>query len=140
MTKNILFLCTGNSCRSIMAEALMNQLGGTHYRAYSAGSRPTGSVHPQALATLQKYGIAAGNPQSTSWDDYTDILFDDVVTVCDAAAAESCPIFPGKARKHHWPTPDPAQATGSAAEIDAAFDLAFHMLKERIEKLLAAGD
>jgi arsenate reductase len=137
MTKNILFLCTGNSCRSIMAEALMNHLGQGRYRAHSAGSRPTGTVHPRALETLARHQIPAGTPQSRSWDDFTDISFDDVVTVCDAAATESCPIFPGKARKHHWSTPDPAHAVGSDAEIEAAFDQAFLMLKERIEKLLA---
>lgn len=138
MTKNILFLCTGNSCRSIMAEALMNHLGGGRYHAYSAGSKPTGIVHPRALETLQRHGIPAGHPQSRSWDALVDTAFDDVVTVCDAAAAESCPIFPGTARKHHWSTPDPAHAAGSDAEIDAAFDEAFLLLKTRIEKLLAA--
>ena len=137
MTKNILFLCTGNSCRSIMAEALMNHLGEGRYRAYSAGSRPTGTVHPRALETLARHQIPVDTPQSRSWDEFTDIAFDDVVTVCDAAAAESCPIFPGKARKHHWSTPDPAHATGSDSEIEAAFDQAFGMLKARIEKLLA---
>lgn len=137
MTQNILFLCTGNSCRSIMAEALMNHLANGRYKAYSAGSKPTGTVHPRALATLARYGIPAGTPQSRSWEALAETAFDDVVTVCDAAAAESCPVFPGKARKHHWPTPDPAQATGSDAEIDAAFNQAFMLLKSRIEDLLA---
>lgn len=137
MTTHVLFLCTGNSCRSIMAEALLNQLGNGAYKAYSAGSRPTGTVHPKALDTLRRHGITTGTPESTSWDTFSDTSFDIIVTVCDAAAAESCPIFPGKAEKRHWSTPDPAHATGSAAQVEAAFDDAFLMLKARIEDLLA---
>ena len=137
MTKNVLFLCTGNSCRSIMAEALLNHLGASLYKAQSAGSHPTGNVHPKAIETLQRHSIPVGAPESKSWDQLADNSFDMVVTVCDAAAAESCPIFPGKAQKRHWSTPDPAHVTGSDAEIDAAFDDAFFMLKERIESLLA---
>lgn len=119
-----------------MAEALMNHLGSARYMARSAGSKPTGTVHPRAISTLQRHHIPVGTPKSQSWDDFTDISFDVVVTVCDAAAAEACPVFPGKARKLHWPTPDPAYATGSDADIDAAFDQAFEMLKARIETLL----
>ena len=137
MTVNVLFLCTGNSCRSVMAEALLNHLGAGAYKAQSAGSQPTGVVHPKALETLQRHGIATGTPDSKSWDALADTAFDIVVTVCDAAATESCPIFPGKAEKRHWSTPDPAHVTGSSAEIEAAFDKAFFMLKERIENLLA---
>lgn len=137
MTIQVLFLCTGNSCRSVMAEALLNHLGAGRYQAHSAGSQPTGVVHPKALETLQRHGIPTGSPTSKSWDALSDTSFDIVVTVCDAAATESCPVFPGKTEKRHWSTPDPAHATGSTAQIEAAFDDAFLMLKARIEALLA---
>ncbi len=132
----VLVLCTGNSCRSIMAEALINALGGGKYRAVSAGSDPANYVHPQSIATLKRHGIDVGNPRSKSWDEYANQHFDLVVTVCDAAAAETCPVFLGKHKKIHWSTPDPAKATGTEAEIFAAFDEAFLMLKERIEAMV----
>jgi len=135
MKTKVLFLCTGNSCRSIMAEALLNHLGHGHFEAYSAGSRPTGQVHPGALETLARHGIPTGSPESKSWDDVKDMPFDIVVTVCDAAAAESCPVFLGPADKKHWSTPDPAQATGTQAEITAVFDHAFKMLETQIRAL-----
>lgn len=136
--KSVLFLCTGNSCRSIMAEALLNALGGDRFIAHSAGSFPTGQVHPGAIATLERHGIDPGAPTSKSWDEFSDTAFDLIVTVCDQAAGESCPLFPGKAEKRHWPTPDPAHATGSTAEITAAFETAYDMLRARIENLIAA--
>lgn len=137
--QKVLFLCTGNSCRSIMAEALLNHLAGDRFDAVSAGSQPSGFVHPGSLATLARHGIPAGaTPASKSWDAFTDTAFDVIVTVCDSAAAEACPIFPGKAHKLHWSTPDPAHATGTPAEIEAAFDTAFHMLRKNIETLIAA--
>lgn len=132
----VLVLCTGNSCRSIMAEALINQLGGGRYAAVSAGSNPTGEVHPKSIETLQRNGISAHNPRSKSWDEFEGETFDLVITVCDAAAAESCPLFLGAPKKLHWSTPDPAKATGTQAEIDAAFDEAITMLKARIENEL----
>ncbi len=139
---NVLFLCTGNSCRSVMAEALLNHLGRGRYIAHSAGSKPAGQVHPGALATLNRHGIPAGNPASKSWDCFAQHPLDIVVTVCDAAAAESCPVFLStgghKPEKLHWSTPDPAQAAGSPDQIVEAFDTAFFMLKERIEQLIAA--
>lgn len=144
MTKplEVLFLCTGNSCRSVMAEALLNHLGHGRYIAHSAGSKPAGHVHPGALATLKRHGIPTGNPASKSWDCFAQHPLDIVVTVCDAAAAESCPVFLAtgghKPEKLHWPTPDPAPAAGSPDQIVEAFDTAFFMLKERIEKLIAA--
>lgn len=131
--RRVLVLCTGNSCRSVMAEALINHLGGGRYAASSAGSRPAGYVHPKALETLRRHGIDPGHPRSQSWDDYADAAFDYVITVCDSAAAESCPAFPGGYTKLHWSTPDPAGAEGSDAEIDAAFEQAYAMLKARIE-------
>lgn len=135
--ERILVLCTGNSCRSIMAEALLNQLGRGRVAAVSAGSRPTGHVHPLSLATLNRHGIDPGQPRSQSWDAFADQNFDLVITVCDQAAAESCPVFLGPTKKLHWSTPDPAKATGTDADIQAAFDDAFHQLKHRIEEYLA---
>lgn len=132
----VLVLCTGNSCRSVMAEALINDLGRGRYRAWSAGSVPAGYVHPKSIATLKRHGIDPGQPRSKSWDECPAQSFDLVITVCDQAAGESCPLFPGNSKKLHWSTPDPAKVTGSDAEIDAAFDQAFFMLKNRIEKLL----
>lgn len=134
--KNVLVLCTGNSCRSVMAEALINQLGQGRYRAYSAGSQPAGYVHPKSLETLKRHGVDPGEPRSKSWDDFIDQSLDLVITVCDSAANESCPLFPGNPEKLHWSTPDPAKAEGTEQEIEAAFDEAFNMLKNRIENEL----
>lgn len=136
MTQRILVLCTGNSCRSIMAEALFNHLGQGRVAAVSAGSQPAGYVHPKSLETLARHGVPAASPRSKSWDEFSGADFDLVVTVCDAAAAESCPVFLGGAKKLHWSTPDPAHATGSDSDIQAAFDQAFFMLKQRIEDYL----
>ena len=130
---NILVLCTGNSCRSVMAEALINQLGHGRYQAWSAGSDPTGFVHPQAIETLKRHGIDPGRPRSKLWNEFTNQSFDLVITVCDQAAGESCPLFPGHPKKVHWSTPDPAKATGSDAEIVSAFDKALVMLKTQIQ-------
>lgn len=134
--KEVLVLCTGNSCRSIMAEALINHLRGDGYRAVSAGSRPAGYVHQQALATLRRHGIDPGDPHSQSWDQFTDRHFDYVITVCDQAAGEACPLFPGTPTKLHWSTPDPAVAQGSDAKITASFEEAFDLLRDCIEREL----
>ena len=131
----VLVLCTGNSCRSIMAEALINDLGHGRYRAWSAGSHPAGYVHSKSVETLKRHGIDPGQPRSKSWNEFAEQSFDLVITVCDQAAGESCPLFPGKPKKLHWSTPDPAKATGSDAEIEAAFDKAFVLLKKRVEDL-----
>lgn len=131
---NVLFLCTGNSARSIMAEAILNQLGHPGFLAFSAGSFPTGKVNPLSIATLKRHGIEPGEPRSKSWDEFSDKNFDLVVTVCDQAAGETCPLFPGSPKKLHWSTPDPAQASGTEEQINTAFDEAFHLLKTRIEK------
>lgn len=136
MARRVLVLCTGNSCRSVMAEALFNHLGKDDIEAVSAGSNPAGYVHPKSIETLSRHGINPGSPRSKSWDEFARESFDLVVTVCDAAAAESCPVFFGAAKKLHWSTPDPAKALGTDAEIDAAFDEAFNMLKEKIESFL----
>ena len=132
----ILVLCTGNSCRSVMAEALINELGRGRYLAWSAGSFPAGYIHPKSIETLKRHGIDPGQPRSKSWDEFADESFDLVITVCDQAAGESCPLFPGNPKKLHWSTPDPAKATGSDAEIETAFDNAFFMLKNRIHDLV----
>ncbi|PZP85304.1 MAG: phosphotyrosine protein phosphatase [Azospirillum brasilense] len=134
--KRVLVLCTGNSCRSIMAEALINALGAGRYEAVSAGSNPAGYVHPKSIETLNRHGISVSDPRSKSWDEFAGQHFDVVITVCDAAAAESCPAFLGKHEKLHWSTPDPAKASGTEDEINAAFDEAFGMLRQRIEEAL----
>jgi arsenate reductase len=133
---NVLVLCTGNSCRSIMAEALINQLGKGRYQAVSAGSHPAGYVHPGSLQALARHGIACDSPRSKSWNDVLEQPFDIVITVCDEAANETCPVFLGDYKKLHWSTPDPAHVDGSQAGIDAAFDQAFELLRERIESEL----
>lgn len=131
--KNILVLCTGNSCRSVMAEALINQLCDGKCQAVSAGSHPAGYVHPKSIATLKRHGIEPGAPRSKSWDKFSGESFDLVITVCDEAANESCPVFLGRNERRHWSTPDPAKAEGTDEEIDRAFDEAYRMLKNRIE-------
>lgn len=134
--QQVLVLCTGNSCRSIMAEAMINQLGKGHYEAVSAGSCPTGQVHPKSIETLRRHGIGTGPARSKSWDEFTDRSFDLVITVCDRAAAENCPVFPGAPRKLHWSIPDPAGAHGPDDEVDRAFDEVLQILRARIEQEL----
>jgi arsenate reductase len=133
---NILFLCTGNSCRSILAEATFNHLSPAGWRAMSAGSHPTGQVHPRSLALLAREGIATEGMHSKSWDNLPATP-DIVVTVCASAAGETCPAYIGSALRTHWGVDDPAHATGSDAEIDAAFVQAYRILRARIEALLA---
>jgi arsenate reductase len=119
-----------------MAEAVINALGGGRYRAWSAGSRPAGRVHPKALETLARHGIRAGSPRSQSWDEFANEPFDLVLTVCDSAAAESCPVFPGGFRRIHWSIPDPAAVKGSEQQVDQAFEDAFSLLRRRVEEEL----
>lgn len=133
----VLFLCTGNSCRSILAEALANQLGAGRLRAWSAGSHPTGAVHPRALAVLRKQDVPVGEPVSCSWDAFEQTPLDLVITVCDAAAGESCPLWLGETPKAHWGLPDPAAVEGPEEAIDAAFDNTFHRIRRRLDGLLA---
>ena len=132
----VLVLCTGNSCRSVMAEALINDLGRGRYQAWSAGSVPVGTVHPKSIETIRRHSIDPGQPRSKSWNEFAEQSFDLVVTVCDQAAGESCPLFPGTPKRLLWSTPDPAKVTGSDSDIDAAFDQAFFMLKNRVENLM----
>lgn len=135
---HLLFLCTGNSCRSIIAEGLLRHYGAGRFVAHSAGSFPMGDVHPQSLATLRRHGIDAEGFRSKSWDEFTrQQPIDIVITVCDNAAGEVCPIFPGKQMKAHWGVPDPAHIQGSPQEIEAGFDTVFHMLEKRVKALVA---
>lgn len=134
--KNVLVLCTGNSCRSIMAEGLINKLGNGNFRAVSAGSTPTGYVHPKSIDTLNRHGINIDEPRSQSWDEFVGQPFDFIITVCDQADNETCPVFLGEGQKLHWSTPDPAHTQGTEDDITAAFDEAFNMLKDRIENEL----
>ncbi|UZR29242.1 arsenate reductase ArsC [Methylococcus mesophilus] len=134
---NVLVLCTGNSCRSILGEALLNHLGGDRLRAWSAGSHPTGKVNPHALATLRRHGLPADCLGSKSWDALGDIVFDILITVCDDAAGETCPAYLGQAIRGHWGMPDPAKATGTLAEIDSVFDATFETLENRVRALMA---
>lgn len=133
---NVLFLCTGNSCRSILGEATFNHLAPEGWRAVSAGSQPTGQVHPRSLALLEREGIATDGLHSKSWDDLP-VTPDIVITVCASAAGETCPAYLGPVLRTHWGVDDPAHATGTDAEIDAAFVTAYRILRARIEAMLA---
>jgi arsenate reductase len=133
---NLLFLCTGNSCRSILGEAIFNHLAPAGWSAMSAGSRPTGQVHPRSRALLAREGISTAGLHSKSWDDLPAIP-DIVVTVCASAAGETCPAYLGPVLRTHWGVDDPAHAAGTDAEIEAAFFQAYRILRTRIETLLA---
>jgi len=130
---NVLFLCTGNSARSIIAEAILNKVSAGRFRAYSAGSHPKGKVHPETIRLLQSLGYDTSGFRSKSWGEFTAApRFDFVFTVCDNAAAEACPLWPSQPMTAHWGVPDPAQATGSPAEIALAFGDTYRMLSQRI--------
>lgn len=131
----VLFLCTGNSARSIMAESILNRAGAGKFRAYSAGSDPTGKVNPMALNLLRKTNYDLSKLRSKSWDEFAGPgapKLDFVFTVCDDAANEVCPIWPGQPMTAHWGLPDPAKAQGTEAEKALAFDDCFRMLHQRI--------
>ena len=138
---NVLFLCTGNSARSIMAEAIMNQKSQPHFAAYSAGSRPTGAVRPEALRQLESAHLPTNGLRSKSWDEFArpDSLpkLDFVFTVCDNAAKEVCPVWPGQPMTAHWGVPDPAAVQGTAEQIQKAFREAFFLLERRISLFLS---
>jgi arsenate reductase len=132
---NVLFLCTGNSARSIIGEAILNRLGAGHFRAYSAGSHPKGEINPNTIHLLQSLGYDISGYRSKSWDEFAGAggpKFDFVFTVCDSAAAEACPVWPGQPMTAHWGIPDPAEATGTQAEIALAFKDAYRLLNQRI--------
>ena len=132
---NILFLCTGNSCRSILGEAIFNHLAPAGWKAMSAGSHPTGEVHPRSLALLAREGISIEGLHSKSWDNLPATP-DIVVTVCASAAGETCPAYLGPVLRTHWGVDDPAHVTGTDTEIDAAFFKAYRILRRRIEAFL----
>lgn len=137
---NVLFICSGNSARSIIAEALANSLGHGRLRAFSAGSQPMGVVHPMALAALEDAGLPTAGLRSKSWDEFSGPdapHMDLVITVCDRAAQESCPTWPGHPLTARWSVEDPAAAPGNAQEQRRAFGHAMHVLQQRISLLLA---
>jgi arsenate reductase (thioredoxin) len=143
MTKlpfNVLFLCTGNSARSIMAEAILNKAGIGKFRAYSAGSDPKGQIHPETIQLLRNLHYYTSHFRSKSWREFADPsapLLDFIFTVCDNAAGETCPIWPGQPVTAHWGVPDPAEAKGNAAEIALAFKEVYRMLDRRISTFVS---
>jgi arsenate reductase len=137
---NVLFLCTGNSARSVMAEAILNQKGKPHFTAYSAGSHPTGRVNPHAMKQLEAARLPSSGLRSKSWDELAKPgapHLDFVFTVCDNAAQEVCPIWPGQPMTAHWGVPDPAVVSGNEEKIERAFRDAFVVLDRRISLFLA---
>ena len=137
---NVLFLCTGNSARSIMAEAIMNRRGEPNFKAYSAGSHPAGRVNPFALRQLELAHLPTDGYRSKSWDEFAKPeapKIDFVLTVCDNAANEACPVWPGQPMTAHWGIPDPAAVTGTAEQIERAFREAYVALDRRIQLFLA---
>ena len=139
-TYNALFICTGNSARSILAEGILNDLGQGRFRAWSAGSHPKGEVHPLALATLERLHMPATGYRSKSWDEFTAPgapVFDFIFTVCDNAAGEVCPLWPGTPVSAHWGVPDPAAVEGSEEQQIKAFKDAALTLRRRIELSLS---
>ena len=139
-TYNVLFLCTGNSARSVIAEAILNKIGAGKFRAYSAGSQPKGQVNPHTIRLLQRLGYDTTEFWSKSWAEFakpTAPDLDFVFTVCDDAAGEICPVWPGQPMTAHWGIPDPPAATGTDAEVAIAFTDAYRMLQRRIEAFAA---
>ena len=135
MTYTVLFLCTGNSARSILAEAILNKVGAGRFQAYSAGSQPRGAVHPYALELLKRLDYDISQFRSKPWDEFASAdspKLDFVITVCDNAAGEVCPIWPGQPMTSHWGMPDPAAVEGSPAEIAVAFADTYRMLNSRL--------
>lgn len=142
-TYNVLFLCTGNSARSILAEVLLNHVGKGRFKAYSAGSHPNGQVNPYALKYLQQQGLPTDGLRSKSWDEFAGAdapHFDFIITVCDNAAGEVCPIWPGKPTTGHWGIEDPAAVEGTDAEKLTAFSHAFTLMNRRISLLINLPD
>ncbi|MGI8525685.1 MAG: arsenate reductase ArsC [Pseudolabrys sp.] len=137
---NVLFLCTGNSACSIIAEAILNKIGGGKFTAFSAGSQPKGAVHPQTIELLKSLGYDIGKFRSKSWSEFAKPsapAFDFVFTVCDNAAGETCPFWPGQPMTAHLGVPDPAAVQGSPAEIALAFKDTYRMLNQRIGVFVA---
>jgi arsenate reductase (thioredoxin) len=133
----VLILCTGNSCRSVLGEALINHLGAGRLKAISAGSRPTGKVNTNALATLNRNNLPTEGYRSQSWEEFADTPIDIAITVCDSAAGEVCPVYLNSVIRAHWGLPDPAHVTGTPEKIEQAFQATFDALVLRINKMLA---
>jgi arsenate reductase len=133
---NILIVCTGNSCRSVMGEALFNHLGQNRIQAFSAGSHPIGRINAGALATLKRHGLPTEGYKSQSWDEFEGQPMDIVITVCDNAAGEACPVYLTKAVRAHWGVTDPGHVEGTEAEKIAAFEQTFKTLELRVNKML----
>ena len=139
---NILILCTGNSARSILAEAVFNARSGGEISAYSAGSKPTGAPNPYALETLERHGLESANARSKSWDEFEGPqapVMDAVITVCDSAAAEACPVWPGAPVSAHWGLPDPADIT-DPDQARAAFEATYQAIAGAVDSVLASAD
>lgn len=137
---NVLFLCTGNSARSVLAESLMNHWGHGKFRGFSAGSHPKGSVHPIALDLLQQTGLPSRDLRSKSWDEFAApgaVTLDFIITVCDNAAGEVCPVWPGKPMSAHWGLPDPAAVNGSDADKWQAFRDTLNELEQRVKTFVS---
>ena len=135
-TYNVLVLCTGNSCRSVMGEALVNHLGAGRFRAYSAGSNPIGRINAGALATLSRHDLPAEGYTSKSWEALEGIDFDILIAVCDSAAGETCPVYLSSAIRTNWGVTDPGHVEGTPEEVIAAFEATFATLKHRITRLV----
>jgi len=133
----ILIVCTGNSCRSVLGEALFNHFGQGRIQAFSAGSQPLGKINPNAIATLQRHGISGQTFKSQSWQDFSEYGIDLVITVCDNAGAEECPVYLQHTQRVHWGLIDPSHINGNQAEIIAAFEQTYRILEKRVNKVLA---
>lgn len=139
---NVLFICTGNSARSLMAEAVLNARGGGRHKAFSAGSRPTGEPNPLAIRTLEAAGYDASGLRSKNWDEFSGagaVAADLVITLCDSAAAEECPIWTGSPRTEHWGLPDPA-AVADPHECERAFARTLAAIETRIDAMMTSGE
>lgn len=140
MAFRVLFLCTANSARSVLAEATLNHLGGGRFRAFSAGSRPLGRVHPQAVAQLERAGVPVAGLRSKSWDEFEArdaAQLDAVITVCDSAVQEPCPVIFGDFARAHWGLPDPVAVRGSERAVAQAFAATHEVIRRRVEALVA---
>ena len=134
---NVVVICTGNSCRSVLGEALFNHLGQGRIKAFSAGSHPIGQINTDALATLKRHGLPTEGYKSQSWEDFKDKTMDIVITVCDNAAGETCPVYLSKVVRAHWGITDPGHVQGTDADKIAAFEETYRILEQRINKMLA---
>ena len=137
MMLNVFVICTGNSCRSVLGEALFNHLGQGRIKAFSAGSHPIGRINEGALATLKRHGLTTEGYKSQSWEEFESQPMNIVITVCDNAAGETCPVYLTKAVRAHWGVSDPGHVKGTDEEIIAAFENTYWTLELRIKKMLA---